>query len=549
MLNRIVLKALFQIVMVMALLATLSACSANSGYSSESSDATVTTTTAVAETSDSTPIPVPTYAPGTELYGLLSVTGEVVIEPQYESLDLFTEDGLARFEDHGLWGFVNADGDEAIPAQYEDSNGFSEGLAAVKVDGLWGFIDVNGTMVIKPQFEGVEGGFKFGRCVISADKLRGLINLQGDIVCQEKFLSISLCCERYFAVEMSSGYGVADQDGNIIVDCSYQKIYDVTNSGYFFVYDGSALDRMISLDGTDYLIFWYFSEYYEKQNFNIGDDSVILCYVDELFGLFDLSSGSFIINPRYEKVHLNDPSSYITLWKADNWMLFFFEDEKYIESSYRIWRVSGDYIVIEDEETNLFGIIDLDGTLILPPEYDSIEISDIGEFSVIKDDKSAVLDSKGIELVPWQSQYWITYYLESSDCWTISLTGQEAPPQGLMNRKGDVILEPQIWITENDPTIAYNDKSFMGLLGSSGYIADCEYLDLHYCTAQDVLVIIDQEKHFGLMDTEGNILFEPQECKILINRNEGVWIDAAELWSYGDTINNTRYFIFTIKVE
>jgi hypothetical protein len=66
-----------------------------------------------------TPSSVPTYAPGTELFGMLSVTGKVVIEPKYENLDLFSEEGLARFEDHGLWGFVNEQGKEVIPAQYE----------------------------------------------------------------------------------------------------------------------------------------------------------------------------------------------------------------------------------------------------------------------------------------------------------------------------------------------------------------------------------------------------------------------------------------------
>lgn len=89
----------------------------------------------------STPTPTPTYSPGTELYGILSVKGEVVIEPKYEYLDLFSGEGLARFEDHGLWGYVNEQGVEVIPAQYEDANNFSEGLAAVKVDGMWGFID------------------------------------------------------------------------------------------------------------------------------------------------------------------------------------------------------------------------------------------------------------------------------------------------------------------------------------------------------------------------------------------------------------------------
>ena len=112
---------------------------------------------------------------------MLSVTGDVVIEPQYNYLGLFTQENLARFQDYetGLWGYINESGEEVILAQYEDAQDFSEGLAAVKVDGLYGFINVSGEMVIEPQFEGVGSEFAYERCVIQSGGMQGVIDQTG----------------------------------------------------------------------------------------------------------------------------------------------------------------------------------------------------------------------------------------------------------------------------------------------------------------------------------------------------------------------------------
>ncbi|MBN1776098.1 MAG: WG repeat-containing protein, partial [Clostridiales bacterium] len=244
--SRTASKNILRIASAMVLLAVLSSCSVNSFRAPEKSEGTSTVGTStvdafVTETSEPAPTPIPTYAPGTELYGMLSVTGEVVVEPKYEYLDLFSEEGLARFEDHGLWGFLNAHGEELIPAQYEDANNFSEGLAAVKVDGRYGFIDMTGEMVIEPQYEGVEDGFRYGRCVITLNDLLGLIDLDGKVIVEPKYSSIAFPCRDYIMVmEGEDRYGVIDRDGNVVLDLQNRAVGNVDENGYiFFLVDKS----------------------------------------------------------------------------------------------------------------------------------------------------------------------------------------------------------------------------------------------------------------------------------------------------------------------
>ena len=244
---------------------TLSSCSAadrnnrtDMTLSSSSFVSTTPTQTTVQtpnsiQTPNSTSTPVPTYAPGTELYGMLSVTGEIVVAPKYEYLDLFSAEGLARFEDHGLWGFVNEKGEEVIPAQYDNANNFSDGLAVVKVGGMYGFIDATGKMVIAPQFLDVGDGFHFGRCVFLENGKQGLIDKNGGILLDPQYKSIDLKCEKYSIVENSKKeFGIIDRDGIEIVKCQYPKIYSVVDSGYYFApsSDSEGIDYMFNLEGN-----------------------------------------------------------------------------------------------------------------------------------------------------------------------------------------------------------------------------------------------------------------------------------------------------------
>ena len=234
------MKRILTILLLCLLTLLTCSCSKNTAKT----ETTEETESSTIESEAPTPTPASTYTPGDDLYGMLSVTGDVVIEPQYNYLGLFTQENLARFQDYetGLWGYINESGEEVIPAQYEDAQDFSEGLAAVKVDGLYGFINVSGEMVIEPQFEGVGSEFAYERCVIQSGGMQGVIDQTGVSIVKPQYKSIEMYCESYFIVQSSEGeYGIIDRDGEIVVEYLDSEIYAVTGSGYYFV-SGSDIE-------------------------------------------------------------------------------------------------------------------------------------------------------------------------------------------------------------------------------------------------------------------------------------------------------------------
>lgn len=72
-------------------------------------------------------------------FGAIDKTGKTVIPFQYEDLRLVSE-GLIPFQENGKYGYLDAsDLSVAIPAQYENATGFSDGLAVV-YDGTKAFL-------------------------------------------------------------------------------------------------------------------------------------------------------------------------------------------------------------------------------------------------------------------------------------------------------------------------------------------------------------------------------------------------------------------------
>ena len=521
----------------MVLIAVLSSCSAGCFRAKEKSEATSTagTSTVVAsvtETSEPAPMPIPTYAPGTELYGMLSVTGEVVVEPKYEQLYLFTKDGLARFCDHRRWGFVNTDGEEVIPAQYEEANNFSEGLAAVKVDGLWGFIDTTGEMVIEPQVTGVQEGFKYSRCVIYDNQNVGVIDREGKMVIPCDYTEIELTCENYFIARgANSKHSIVDNSGKVLIDRTSAGVFAVTNNGYFFV-DGGSSDSFISnFSGEKYYVrhfdpyrMWY-AEF--DSSFFLQDDSFVVCSPTTSltkWGLFDLASGDFVSDPVYASFSYWPTDDHVLLYYEDGRTdIYLFEEKRLVHSEYYVGDHAGGYlIVIEDDK---YGVTDLDGNIVLDTRYEYItKTTKTGEFSVHEGEMRGILTASGKGPIPLQSQYIIYEYHEELSMWEIELH-ESVDGFGFMSPNGEVIYEPQFYIVDWswNPTgqdgagaVIVSDSEFRyKLLTADGYATDDFYADMVWYAKTDVIIFTASEGSMGLMNGKGEILFETSDCRIL----------------------------------
>ena len=102
------------------------------------------------------------FEPQAMKFGIIDAKGLPVTGFRYDECDPGFHDGRARVRIGGTWGFVDREGELALPVKYEHAEPFSEGLALVEEAGLKAYIDPSGQRVI-PANVVASGPFRNGR--------------------------------------------------------------------------------------------------------------------------------------------------------------------------------------------------------------------------------------------------------------------------------------------------------------------------------------------------------------------------------------------------
>ncbi len=553
------------VVIIVVVVVILTACVSCEKCGKETSTKASGTSVTAEATPMPTPTPIPTYAPGTELYGMLSVTGEVVVEPKYEQLYLFTEDGLARFCAHGLWGFVNKKGEEVIPPQYEEANNFSKGLAAVKIDGLYGFIDTTGKMVLEPQFEGVDNGFHFDRCIIDERGHKGLIDTKGNVIVEPIYTSIVLTSNNYFIVSNTNEYGIIDREGAIVVDFQEQEIYMVTDKGNYFMsreydpLDPQAVKADIyDLSGNHYVARTDYSWAFSRPLRNVM--YVTVSPNGEHWGLLALEEGQFIVDPIYDFISYSDGDEFAYVELNEKSGALNFKTGGIVLGG--VSNVEYGYVLIEKD--GRYGVYDLDGKEIISTQYDMIYLSPTGIFSATKNEGCYLIDLQGSILFE-ADDLTISTYNPSIDCW--EFTYKENIVQGynyfyidgFISSDGTKV-DMKCWSDHGGvvPDAFYEDfadnpeiiaqigqsEALINPMGDPKIIVFSEYYDF---PKQNVVVVTDKEGNYGLITYQGEVLFQLQDCIILTNTDLS---ETDEISDYKyETYNDTDYLIYIVEME
>lgn len=190
-------------------------------------------------------------------YGYMDDTGKVVIEPEYEGAEPFSE-GLAAVQSDGLWGYIDASGSFAIKPQFDTAARFSNGAAAVgrRTDGelkfgyidkqgkmakgfeydwalpfrdgyaaaVWGnhfvFIDKNGTNLIY-KFHEDAGPFSENLAKVAREDRYGYINKRGEEVVPLQFEDAGDFSEGLAAAKTNGKWGYIDKTGSYVIPARF----------------------------------------------------------------------------------------------------------------------------------------------------------------------------------------------------------------------------------------------------------------------------------------------------------------------------------------
>lgn len=93
-------------------------------------------------------------------------------------------------------GYINEEGEEIVPAVYDEIgsfNTYTDGWALVTKNGLMGFIDIDGNEVVRPQYESI-GSFdeyREGWLLVGRNGYIGFIDKDGNEVVAPQYTDIA----------------------------------------------------------------------------------------------------------------------------------------------------------------------------------------------------------------------------------------------------------------------------------------------------------------------------------------------------------------------
>lgn len=151
-------------------------------------------------------------------YGFRDLNGNVVIKPQFDNAEMFSE-GYSAVTVADKWGLIDTKGNYIVKPQYDFLGGVHEGLCSFEQNDRYGFIDTTGEIKITPQFFWVDQ-FSEGLCAISTDfrlkepRKYGYIDTTGKLVIDFKFQSALKFEKGKAKVQLDGKWLTIDKSGN-----------------------------------------------------------------------------------------------------------------------------------------------------------------------------------------------------------------------------------------------------------------------------------------------------------------------------------------------
>lgn len=347
--------------------------------------------------------------------------GKRLISLDFDYIDSFHE-GFAEVCVAGQgYGFIDKEMHFVIPMQYENADGFRDGKAKVQRDGVWYYIDKAGKEIAIQPISNVRyqeiGHYSEGLCKVSTLKLRwmdlayhsdyediagiwGYVDEAGDEVITPQYIyaydfenGLAVVCKGKWTIdkkwdnEYNQGrywteeelWGAIDISGNEVIPCVFDEIKFFNGVDNIFIahYGGWENGHWGVIDNRGN---WLAEPIFEDISYDYKDGLFAFYDHDErddsLMGIYDINQKKVIFEPQFQDITFRD-DGYIEveifdeeLGRTVERIIDIHGNEKFhsIYSSIYGWRKLYE-VVIRDAEGTRRGLIDEDGSVILPCKY------------------------------------------------------------------------------------------------------------------------------------------------------------------------------------
>ena len=387
-------------------------------------------------------------------WGFINRSNEVVVPFRYQSVSWFS-DGVAKVCYGGLWGFINTRGVEIVPTIYDTEEWMNDDRQViVSKNNKFGVVDLSGHAIIPCENDKIEHIGNIGYYQVTKNNHQFFVDLTGQAITLKQYDRKGFNIGFYYNNVCKNGlWGVADDNGVEAIPCLYSNPLGRIGLGYE---DGDQLVPacvngkwgFIDLSGVVHIPFLY-------ESAQQGSCGLFPVLYDGMWGFLGCN-GEWHIPPKFEAVSsfecgfaiVRKDSKWGVIDESGNVVIAFnYDDSRCISISNLDpieWSVRGGSCV-EIIVNRKHGLLSRDGRLLIPIEFDEVQLILDGVAPVKRDGLWGFYDViKGL-IVPCEYDY---VQLNFQGEYAIVTKNRKSL---LINKRGEIVLESdRLVILSND---------------------------------------------------------------------------------------------------
>lgn len=188
-------------------------------------------------------------------YQLIDTSGSALCAEPWDEMEIYTDNDLIMVRKNDQYGYINRQGEVAIPLNYDRAQAFGDGLALVKLGENAFWIDETGAKVLDRPEGYTSHPFQQGVAAIRSSEGRwGLMDKQGNFItsCQwENILRYAFTVNRIACVTRDGQEGFISKTGTLLTGRMYPEgtvAYGI-DGDYLFLLENGVLS-IWHADGT-----------------------------------------------------------------------------------------------------------------------------------------------------------------------------------------------------------------------------------------------------------------------------------------------------------
>lgn len=356
-------------------------------------------------------------------YGVIDITGNVIIKPEYDDIKIPNPEKavfICKKDDKVI---ALNEKSEQIFTEYEEVTAISingivssipyeKTVLCYKLNGKYGLIDYTGKEITKPIYEEIKGlENKESELLVKKDGKYGVINAKGAKLIKEQYDSI--VADGYYTENNQyalSGYIVSNK----------------TTNGYRYGYISSKLKNILDVEYTS------ISRVLETENIN---DIYLVVSKNGQYGV--IKNKKVILNYSYQGIEYDKNNKIFELQRNTKYGIADINGNIIIPVEYNSVQMQGIYIEAAKNEEEVSKYFNIDGTEITDVKYTSKLKTDNDNYYIVtnNDGYYGVINNEDKQLIDEKYSY-IEYLFGE-----YFIAANEEGYLGIINTKDEVIVE------------------------------------------------------------------------------------------------------------